>query len=110
MKRVFVIVLDSFGIGELPDAPQIIRIAAAIPWLLALLLESSRFPTCRKWGCTRSMGSRLGQPVEQPAAAYGRMAERSAGKDTTTGHWELMGLGLPKNRCRPIQMDSLKRC
>lgn len=51
-----------------------------------------QIPNMQKMGLYQIDGVTVGQPVEQPAAAYGRMAERSAGKDTTTGHWELMGL------------------
>ena len=85
--------LDSLGIGELPDAAKFGdrgsntlgniagRIQLNIPHLLSLGL-----------GNIRSLEGLL--PVKNPQASYGMMAEKSAGKDTTTGHWELMGLVL----------------
>ncbi len=91
--RVIVLVLDSLGIGELPDAPAygdegsdtLGHIAAEVPLQIPVL---------------RSLG--LGQLVALDGAtpsaigAYGRMAEVSAGKDSVTGHWELMGLVLDR--------------
>src|ERR1051325_4045088 len=99
-RRVIVIVLDSVGIGELPDAAAygdegsntLGNIAARVPL---------KIPTLRSLGLgrlasldTRSAnleGSRL--PV---IGAYGRMAEQSPGKDSVTGHWEMMGVVLER--------------
>lgn len=94
-KRAIVIVLDSVGIGELPDAASYgdqgsdtvghiaDRVRLRVPTLAALGLPLvARMP---------------GVPAPEPAevaGAFGRMAERSAGKDSVTGHWELMGLVL----------------
>ncbi len=88
--RVFVIVLDSVGVGALPDAAAygdegsdtLGNIAARV---------SLELPVLRSLGLGRV--ARLGgDGPECPAGAYGRMAERSPGKDSVTGHWELMGL------------------
>jgi phosphopentomutase len=94
-SRVIVIVLDSVGAGELPDAAEygdqgshtLANIAARIPL---------QIPTLRSLGLARLASLPGGEPVAVPAAAYGRMAERSPGKDSVTGHWELMGLCLDR--------------
>ena len=91
ITRVIVIVMDSVGIGELPDARRygdggsntLGNIAAAVP------LE---IPTLRDLGIGRLLS--LGGPDVPPRGAYGRMAEASAGKDSVTGHWEITGLIL----------------
>ena len=93
-SRAIVIVLDSVGIGELADAPQyddqgsntLGNIAAAVPL---------NIPTLAAMGLSRLVPLRH-SPVSSPTAAYGRMAERSSGKDSVTGHWELMGVILDR--------------
>ena len=100
-SRVIVIVIDSAGIGELPDAAAygdegsntIGNIARAVP------LE---VPTLRTFGLGRLVAL---DDLEAPAiaAAYGRMAERSPGKDSVTGHWEMAGLVL--DRPFPVYAD-----
>lgn len=93
-KRVTIIVLDSVGAGELPDADRygdagshtLAHTAAAVGGLHLPHLEELGL------GCiTPVQGVAC---VPRPRAAYGKMAERSAGKDTTTGHWEIAGLIL----------------
>ena len=58
MKRVFVIVLDSFGIGELPDAANY-KDSGSNTLAACFATGKLQIPICRKWGCTRLMGSRL---------------------------------------------------
>ena len=95
MKRVFIIVLDSFGIGALPDAANYGDQGSDT--LAACFASSKLFvPQMQRLGLFNIQGVQVGQPCQSPAGAFGRMAERSAGKDTTTGHWELMGLGSEK--------------
>lgn len=91
MKRVFVIVLDSFGIGALPDAANYGDQGSDT---LAACFASGKLsvPQMQRLGLFNIQGVQVGQRCQNPAGAFGRMAERSAGKDTTTGHWELMGL------------------
>ena len=91
MKRVFLIVLDSVGIGELPDAAlygdegsNTVRAAAASPYFSMLNM--------RRLGLFNIDGMEWAQPEPSPAGAFGRLAESSKGKDTTTGHWEIAGL------------------
>ena len=93
--RVILIVLDSVGIGELPDAAlyedqgsnTLGNIAAAVPL---------HIPTLVSLGLDRLVAIPGASPVVTPGGAFGRMAERSAGKDSVTGHWELMGIVLER--------------
>jgi phosphopentomutase len=88
-RRAIIIVCDSLGVGELPDAAQFGDQGSNT---LGHVLERQRphLPVLTKLGLLHT----LPQPASEvtPTAAYGRMAEKSAGKDTTTGHWEMMGL------------------
>lgn len=91
MKRVFLIVLDSVGIGELPDAAlfgdegsNTVKAAATSPYF--------SMPNMKKLGLFNIDGMDWAQGEEAPAGAFGRLAETSMGKDTTTGHWEIAGL------------------
>jgi phosphopentomutase len=95
IRRVALLVMDSVGVGELPDADEygdqgsntLGHIATRIPL---------KVPALRRLGIDRVVdigGDRSAAPA---LGAYGRMAERSAGKDSVTGHWELMGLVLDR--------------
>ena len=94
-RRVFLIVLDSVGIGELPDAEAygdtgsntVGNIAQGFP--LAV-------PTLRRLGLERLVALPGPASGAAPLGAFGRMAEASPGKDSVTGHWELMGLVLDR--------------
>ena len=90
-NRVFVIVLDSFGIGAAPDAHLFGDEGANT---LASLAKTGRLsvPTLEKMGLGLIEGVTAVKKTDSPIASYGRMREMSAGKDTTVGHWELMGL------------------
>lgn len=90
-KRVFLIVLDSFGCGALPDAD---RFGDAGTHTVRTLAQSGKLhvPNMTKMGLFNPDGIGCGTPAERPAAAFGKCAERSAGKDTITGHWEIAGL------------------
>ncbi|HVR41530.1 MAG TPA: phosphopentomutase [Thermoanaerobaculia bacterium] len=89
MPRAIVIVCDSLGVGELPDAKDFGDEGSNT---LGHILEAEHpsLPTLTRLGLLHT----LPQPgsSDTPVSAYGRMAEISAGKDTTTGHWEMMGL------------------
>jgi phosphopentomutase len=90
---VLLIVLDSVGAGELPDAAgygdrgsdTLGNIAAAV---------GLQIPTLRSLGLAHV--ARIGEPAPAPAGAFGLMAETSAGKDSVTGHWELAGVVLDR--------------
>ncbi len=91
MKRVIIIVLDSFGIGEMPDAADygdegsntLRTIAANRYFSMPNTVEMGLFSID---GVDEAVG------VEHPTGTYARMTEASCGKDTTTGHWEIAGL------------------
>lgn len=89
MRRVIVLVCDSLGVGELPDARDFGDEGSNT---LGHILRDAKpkLPTLESIGLLHT----LPQPASKatPRAAFGRMAELSAGKDTTTGHWEMMGL------------------
>lgn len=93
MKRVFLIVLDSFGIGEMEDAEAYGDRGVST---IGSVSESSFFhvPNLQKLGLFNIEGVRCrGQePAKNPLAAVARMKEASRGKDTTIGHWEIAGL------------------
>ena len=93
ISRVIWIVLDSMGVGELPDAnaygdqgsSTVAHIAARVPL---------RVTTLRSLGLGRI--TPIGGPHVDAIGAYGRMAEASAGKDSVTGHWEMTGIVLDR--------------
>lgn len=91
MKRVFLIVLDSCGVGALPDASTF---GDEGTHTLKSCYDTGklRVPHLQKLGLGNVQGLEFIGGESSPLAAYGRMAERSNGKDTTTGHWELAGL------------------
>ncbi|MBD3306514.1 phosphopentomutase [candidate division KSB3 bacterium] len=94
ITRVIVIVLDSVGIGALPDAAAYGDAGSHTLGNIAHALGGLALPHFQQLGLGHIAPLEGVPPVSAPAAAYGKMAERSAGKDTTTGHWELMGLVL----------------
>ena len=91
MTKVMVCVLDGVGAGEAPDAAAYGDRGSDT---LRHVLEASdvALPNLAALGLGRVVGLPLGEP--RPEATYGRLLELGAGKDTTTGHWEMMGLPL----------------
>lgn len=91
MKRVFLIVMDSFGVGALPDANLFGDEGSNT---LKACCSSGKFraETLKKLGLFNIDGVDFISGVEDPMAAYCRLAERSAAKDTTSGHWEIAGV------------------
>jgi phosphopentomutase len=94
-QRILLIVLDSVGAGELPDAHKygdqgsdtLGNISRAVPL---------RVPTLRSLGLSRVSTVVDEPPAAAPLGAFGRMAEASPGKDSVTGHWEIGGLVLDR--------------
>ena len=89
MKRVFLIVLDSFGIGTAPDSADFGDAGADT---LGSIRRSAKFSAenMKKLGLFNIDGIAGG--IEAPVGAYARMTERSRGKDTIIGHWEMCGV------------------
>lgn len=90
-KRVFLIVLDSFGIGAMEDAPAYGDFDVST---IRSVASSAYFhvPNLKKMGLFNIDGVEVGEKEEKHTAAIARMAEASKGKDTTTGHWEIAGI------------------
>ncbi|HEX8561225.1 MAG TPA: phosphopentomutase [Pyrinomonadaceae bacterium] len=94
-ERVTLIVLDSLGAGEMPDAAAWGDAGADT---LGHICESRevRLPNLRAWGLGNVRRLSGVAPAESPRGSYGRCALASNGKDTTTGHWEMAGIILEK--------------
>ncbi len=95
VKRAFVIVLDSYGCGYLPDADKFGDVGANT---LRSISGSDRYdtPHMESMGLFNIDGIDYREGSGAPIASYGRLAEKSMGKDTTTGHWEIAGLVSPE--------------
>lgn len=95
VKRVFLIVLDSFGIGGAPDAAAFGDEGSNT---LATIVKSKEYetPNLEKLGLFHIDGVACGRREGCPAGAYGRLTEASKGKDTTIGHWEIAGVISPE--------------
>ena len=92
--RAIVVVLDSVGAGALPDAAAYGDEGSNTLGNTARAVGGLHMPNLGRWGLG-NITSIAGVPADaSPVASWGRNAERSAGKDTTTGHWEMMGLLL----------------
>lgn len=90
-KRVFIIVLDSYGCGNAIDAKDFGDEGSNT---LKSIYASKDYctPNMKKMGLFNIDGIDYAEGVKQPVAAYGRMKEKSMGKDTTIGHWEIAGI------------------
>jgi len=95
-RRVFVIVLDSLGIGALPDAKAFGDEGAHTLDHLVDAAGGLDVPELEAIGLGHVPGVTRVKRVEAPRGAFGRCAERAPGKDTSTGHWEMMGCVLER--------------
>lgn len=91
IKRAFIIVLDSFGIGQEPDAAEF---GDGVCNTLRSISGAKEYdtPYLRDIGMFNIDGVGCGTPVERPLGSFARLRELSRGKDTTTGHWEIAGI------------------
>ena len=91
IKRAFIIVLDSFGIGQEPDAAEF---GDGVCNTLRSIYGAKEYdtPYLRDIGMFNIDGVGCGTPVERPLGSFARLRELSRGKDTTTGHWEIAGI------------------
>ncbi len=92
--RVIIIILDACGVGELPDADRYGDVGAATIPHVAAELGGLNMPNCARMGLGNIVPIEGIDVADSPSACYGRMAEQSAGKDSTSGHWEIGGLIL----------------
>jgi phosphopentomutase len=96
MKRAIIIVLDSVGMGELPDAEKYGDKGSNTIGNIATAIKDFSLPNLEALGLG-NIDNIVGiKGIEKPKGCYGRMAEKSAGKDTTTGHWEISGVVLDR--------------
>lgn len=92
IQRVILIVLDSVGVGELPDAAKYGDEGSNTLGNLAKAVGGLALPNMEKLGLGNIIDIEGVPAAKHPIGAYGKAAEKSAGKDTTTGHWELAGV------------------
>ena len=95
-RRIFTIVLDSLGIGAMPDSEKYGDIRVDTLGHIAEKKENFRIPNLQKLGIANLHKLKNIPEAERPMACYMKLQERSCGKDTMTGHWEMMGLHVTK--------------
>lgn len=103
MPRVIILLLDGVGVGELPDAKDYGDEGSNTLANLAKAVGGLNLPTLQRLGLGNIIPIDGMNPVEKPLGSFGKMAERSPGKDSTTGHWEIAGLIL--NSPFPVYPD-----
>ena len=91
-KRIFIIVLDSLGIGEMNDSKEYGDEGANTLGHIAEQTKDFYIPNLQKLGLANLCELKGVEPAKEPLAKYTKLKELSVGKDTMTGHWELMGL------------------
>lgn len=96
IKRTIIIILDSVGCGALPDAVEYGDEGSNTLGNVARAVSGLDIPNLRKLGIGNIIDIEGGLPEKNPIASFGKLAGKSKGKDTTTGHWELMGVVLNK--------------
>ncbi len=95
-KRVFVIVLDSLGIGAMPDSPDFGDVGVDTFGHILERMGTLDIPNLQRLGFLNLHAAGKMEGVEKPAGRYMRLGEASNGKDTMTGHWEMMGIHTTK--------------
>ena len=95
-KRIFTIVIDSLGAGAMPDAAEYGDAGTDTLGHISESVDSFVIPNLQKLGMANLHPMKQVEAVEKPLAHYGKLREASTGKDTMTGHWEMMGLHITK--------------
>lgn len=95
-KRIFTIVIDSLGVGALADAEEYGDAGTDTLGHIAGAVKTFRIPNLQKLGMANLHSLATVAPAERPLGYYMKMNEASTGKDTMTGHWEMMGLHITK--------------
>ncbi len=95
-NRVVIVVLDSAGVGELPDAGRYGDEGSSTLSHTAGAVGGLHVPNLEALGLGRIVSIEGVKPLPAPAGAFGKLTERSPGKDSTTGHWEMMGIILDR--------------
>ena len=95
-KRIFTVVIDSLGAGEMPDAASYGDAGTDTLGHIAANVEEFKIPNLQKLGIANLKDLAGIAPVEKTLSYYGKLREASNGKDTMTGHWEMMGIKTEK--------------
>ena len=95
-KRVFVVVMDSLGVGAMPDSANFGDIGVNTLGHISESVDTFTIPNLQKLGMANLTPLKQVAPVEEAPGYYGKLREKSLGKDTMTGHWEMMGLEVKK--------------
>lgn len=95
-KRIFVVVMDSLGVGELPDAENYGDMGTNTLGHIAQTVGGLHIPNLQALGLANLCHLEGIDPVSRPKGYFARLKEASTGKDTMTGHWEMMGLHITK--------------
>lgn len=95
-RRIFVIVLDSLGIGAMPDSPRFGDEGVDTFGHILEKMETLEIPHLQKLGMLNLHAAGKMKGIEKPMGRYMRLGEASNGKDTMTGHWEMMGIKTEK--------------
>lgn len=95
-KRIFTIVIDSLGAGAMPDAAEYGDAGTDTLGHISESVDSFVIPNLQKLGMANLHSLKQVEAVKKPLAHYGKLREASTGKDTMTGHWEMMGLHITK--------------
>ena len=95
-KRIFTIVIDSLGAGAMPDAAEYGDAGTDTLGHISESVDSLVIPNLQKLGMANLHPLKQVEAVAKPLAHYGKLREASTGKDTMTGHWEMMGLHITK--------------
>lgn len=96
INRVFVIVVDSLGVGAMPDSPEFGDVGVNTLGHISEAVETFEIPNLQKLGMANIIPLKQVPPVEKPWSYYTKLNEKSPAKDTMTGHWEMMGLEVTK--------------
>ena len=95
-NRIFTIVIDSFGAGAMPDAAEYGDAGTDTMGHISESVDEFHIPNLQKLGIANLHPLKQVAPVERPMGYYSFLKEASTGKDTMTGHWEMMGLHITK--------------
>ncbi len=91
-NRIFVIVMDSLGVGEMEDSREYGDVGVNTLQHISESVDQFEVPNLRKLGMANLCTLKQVEPLEKPLAYYTKLNEKSCSKDTMTGHWEMMGL------------------
>ena len=94
INRVFVVVMDSLGVGAMPDSPEYGDVGVNTLGHISEAVDTFEIPNLQKLGMANVTPLKQVPQVEKPLGYYGKLNEKSLAKDTMTGHWEMMGLEI----------------